>query len=52
VDAFFDLTWNFDENLYTIRDLWAGKDIGTTKKPLMSTIPGHDVLMLRLQPKK
>lgn len=52
VDALFDLTFNFDANQYLIRDLWAGEDIGTTKKVLKSTIQGHDVLMLRLTQNK
>ena len=34
---------------YQLRDLWMKKEIGTTQKPLMTTIPAHDVLMLRLR---
>nr|WP_321408575.1 glycoside hydrolase family 27 protein [uncultured Carboxylicivirga sp.] len=37
---------------YTIRDLYNHKDLVTTKKNLKATIPGHDVLMIRLTPKK
>ncbi len=39
---------NFDKTVYTIRDLWTKKDIGTTKNALTVDIPGHDVVMLRL----
>ena len=42
---------NFDKTVYTIRDLWAKKDIGTTKNALTVDIPGHDVVMLRLMKK-
>lgn len=37
---------------YTIRDLYNHKDLVTTKKNLKATIQGHDVLMIRLTPKK
>jgi alpha-galactosidase len=33
---------------YRIRDLWAKKSLGTTDTILRHTLPGHDVLMLRL----
>jgi alpha-galactosidase len=36
------------QNMYKIRDLWAHKNIGTTKKPIKFTIPPHDVVLLRL----
>jgi alpha-galactosidase len=39
----------FDKHTYFLRDLWVKKDIGTTGKTLISTIPSHDVLMLRLK---
>jgi len=42
------LKLRFDQKLYTIRDLWLKKNIGQTNKILKSTIPSHDVLMLRL----
>lgn len=38
----------FDKLEYRIRDLWAKTDLGTTAKPLVADVPGHDVLMLRL----
>ncbi|RXF69207.1 glycoside hydrolase family 27 protein [Arcticibacter tournemirensis] len=33
---------------YEIRNLWSHQSNGTTKKALAATVPGHDVLMLRL----
>jgi alpha-galactosidase len=39
----------FNTTLYRLHDLWTKKDAGTTKKPLISTVPGHDVLFLRLR---
>jgi alpha-galactosidase len=34
-------------SVYSIRDLWAGKEIGTTAQPLKAVLPGRDVLMLK-----
>lgn len=34
---------------YKLRDLYLKKDIGDTKKPLNATVPGHDILLLRLK---
>jgi alpha-galactosidase len=39
---------SFDKTTYKLRDTWLKKDIGTTQKPLKATVPGHDVLMVRL----
>jgi alpha-galactosidase len=33
---------------FKIKDLWAKKDLGTTKKTLKASVPSHDVLMMRL----
>ncbi|MGY3091333.1 alpha-galactosidase [Hymenobacter sp. UYAg731] len=33
---------------YKVRNVWAKKDVGTTKKPFMATVPGHDVVLLVL----
>ena len=38
----------FATTRYQLRDLWAGKSAGTTARPLAATVPGRDVLMLRL----
>jgi alpha-galactosidase len=48
-DSFSGRESRFNETVYTVRDLWAKKDIGSTKKVLKAKIPGHDVLMLRLK---
>lgn len=42
---------HFDAIEYKLRDVWAHKDLGTTKKPLKATVPSHDVLMLQLTKK-
>jgi len=39
----------FATTRYRLRDLWTKKDAGTTAKPLTATVPGRDVLMLRLK---
>ena len=33
---------------YKLRNLWAKKETGNTKVPLLATIPAHDILMFRL----
>ena len=48
-DDFSKTEFLFDQNVYKIRDLWAKKEIGTTKKVLKVKVPSHDVLMLRLK---
>lgn len=48
-DYFSKTEFLFDQNVYKIRDLWAKKEIGTTKKVLKAKVPSHDVLMLRLK---
>ncbi|HYJ46651.1 MAG TPA: glycoside hydrolase family 27 protein [Pyrinomonadaceae bacterium] len=39
----------FDTTTYALRDLWAGRDVGTTSRALAAEVPAHDVLMLRLK---
>jgi alpha-galactosidase len=41
-------TLDAKQTVYKVRNLWAKKDIATTKKPLKATVPAHDVLTLRL----
>ena len=41
---------DFNEITYNLKNLWTGKDAGTTQQLLNSEIPSHDVLMLRLSP--
>ncbi|MBN1951020.1 MAG: glycoside hydrolase family 27 protein [Bacteroidales bacterium] len=48
VDAIFGFDANFKENEYSLYNVWTHKKAGTTKKPLKATIPGNDVLMMRL----
>lgn len=37
---------------FTIRDIWAGKDAGTTERPFTARVESHDVALLRLTPIK
>ena len=39
---------NTKANTYKLRNLWAKKDVGDTKRPLNVTVPPRDVVMLRL----
>ena len=43
---------NFDSKIYTIRNLWTKQNEGDTRKIKEVTIPGHDVVLYRLTPKK
>jgi alpha-galactosidase len=42
----------FAQTNYKLRNLWNGRFVGTTAKPLSEDLPGHDVLVLRLTPAK
>jgi alpha-galactosidase len=52
IDNFAKRETKFDQSTYTLRDVWAHKDLGNTQKPLKTTVPGHDVLMLHLKPER
>jgi alpha-galactosidase len=41
-------SFNADTTVYTIRDLWKSRNLGTTEQALRADIPSHDVLMLRM----
>lgn len=47
-DPDFDYSFDFNETNYVIYDVWSKSKVGTTKKALKSSIPGQDVLMVRL----
>lgn len=47
-DEFVHRTADFRAATYRVRDLLAGRDLGTSAAPLAATVPGHDVLLLRL----
>ncbi|WP_207428942.1 glycoside hydrolase family 27 protein [Pedobacter sp. SYSU D00535] len=47
-DSFAKRELNTKKDTYRIRNLWTKKDMGTTKGILKASIPGQDVLMLRL----
>jgi alpha-galactosidase len=40
--------FNAVKNNYQVRDIWARQNTGTTAKPFKTTVPAHDVIMLRL----
>ncbi len=44
IDSVFNKKIQFSQGVYTIRNVYTKKDIGTTKKILQTTIPAHDVL--------
>jgi len=39
---------DFSKSAYKIRDVWANKEAGNTKTNFETSIPGHDVVMIRL----
>jgi alpha-galactosidase len=47
-DGLSKLSVDFNSTTYNIRDLWAKMPAGTTDQKFIATIPGHDVIMLRL----
>lgn len=49
VDSLSNRAARFDTTVYSLRDLWARRDVGTTTRPLSADLPPHDVLMLRLR---
>jgi alpha-galactosidase len=48
VDSLSKLNVDFNKNSYTLLDLWAKKNVGTTNKVFKQTIASHDVVMLKL----
>ena len=47
-DDFSHRKTKFASTTYWMRDLWKKQDLGTTKTPLSAEVPGHDVLVIRL----
>lgn len=47
-DDSFQRQFNAKQTAYKIRDLWAKRDLGTTDAALKTTVPAHDIVMLRL----
>jgi alpha-galactosidase len=43
---------NFNQSTFTIRDLWAKKEVGKTNKPFITRVASHDAKLLRLTPVK
>jgi alpha-galactosidase len=42
---------DFKKTRYSVRDLWAGKELGGTERALEGSVASHDVWLLRLRPK-
>jgi len=51
-DTVFNLKDDFATNKYAIKDVWLHSDEGTTYKPYKSNLPAHDIVVLRLKPKR
>ena len=49
-DDFVHVQYVFNQQAYRVRDLWAGRDLGTTVRPFAAVIPPHGVRMMRLTP--
>ncbi len=49
VDTVARRTFSTASGNYYFRDLWTGKELGHTGKPLSATVPAHDVLVVRLR---
>ncbi|MBS7566657.1 glycoside hydrolase family 27 protein [Mucilaginibacter sp. Bleaf8] len=47
-DSFSKRGADFTQSTYKLHDVWAKKDVGTTKKAFRQTIPAHDVVLLTL----
>lgn len=47
-DSLSNRSLDASKSIYKMRNLWTKKEAGTTKKPLKTTVPSHDVLMYRL----
>jgi len=47
-DGLSKTEFKFSTTTYQIRDLWAKKNMGTTKEPFKAEIPAHDAVLLRL----
>jgi len=47
-DALSKRDAQFDAVTYSLKNLWTHQDAGNTTQPLNATIPGHDILMLRI----
>ncbi len=41
---------HFDKQIFTLRDLWLNKNVGTTAKSFKQEIASHDVVVLELKP--
>lgn len=42
--------WFLKGKHYSVRDVWAKRDVGTTHQNVTAQLPSHDVILLRLKP--
>lgn len=47
-DTIAKMNIDFNTSTYAVRDVWAKKNIGDTRKPFSGTVQSHDVVLLRL----
>lgn len=47
-DSLSNKTLNTINTIYKIKNLWTGKELGNTNKPIKEAVVSHDVLLLRL----
>ena len=47
-DKDFNLTLNFTNQVYNLRDVWEHKDLGKTNKIFQKDLASHDVIALKL----
>ncbi len=48
-DPDFDHQLNIQTQNFNLKNLWTGKNTGTTKTVLKAEVPAHDILLLRLE---
>ena len=49
-DSFSGTDVHFDKTVFTVHEIWSGKNAGDTKTKFNQQLPSHDVIVLRLKP--
>jgi len=52
VDSVFNMTFDFSSSIYTIRNVWLQQEEGSTEKTYQGNLLPHEIIVLRLKPKK
>jgi alpha-galactosidase len=50
-DPISQKNFNFNKNVYLLRDIWTKTDLGNTNEIFKATLSGHNAIMLRLKKK-